>query len=46
VSAALFAEYCAEAGLEVIEQRLLDWFVKDLDCLTRFRKPGPRSPGC
>jgi ubiquinone/menaquinone biosynthesis C-methylase UbiE len=46
VSAALFAGYCAEAGLEVIEQRLLDWFVKDLDCLTRFRKPGPRSPGC
>ncbi len=44
VSAALFAGYCAEAGLEVIEQRLLDWFVKDLDCLSRFRKPGPRGP--
>lgn len=41
VSAGLFASYCAESGLEVLEQRLLDWFVKDLDCLSSFRRPGP-----
>lgn len=35
----LFAEYCAEAGLEVVEQRLLDWFLEDLDCISTFRKP-------
>jgi ubiquinone/menaquinone biosynthesis C-methylase UbiE len=45
VSAALFASYCAEAGLEIVEQRLLDWFVKDLDCLSSFRKPGPPARG-
>ncbi|MCA9509348.1 MAG: methyltransferase domain-containing protein [Myxococcota bacterium] len=35
----LFADYCEEAGLEVVEQRLLDWFLEDLDCISTFRKP-------
>jgi ubiquinone/menaquinone biosynthesis C-methylase UbiE len=39
VSRELFAAYCAEAGLEIIEQQLLWWFIDDLDCLSVFRKP-------
>jgi SAM-dependent methyltransferase len=44
MSAALFAEACQAAGLEVLEQRVIDWgsgddLVPGLDCLTRFRRP-------
>ena len=35
----LFADYCAEMGLEVVDQKLLDWFLDDLDCISTFRKP-------
>ncbi len=34
----LFKEYCAETGLEVLEQKIIDWGVKDLDCLSLFKK--------
>ena len=42
MSRELFAAYCEEAGLEVVEQKLLWWFIDDLDCLSVFRKP-PRT---
>ena len=43
MSRELFAAYCAEVGLEIVEQKLLWWFVDDLDCLSVFRKPDPAS---
>jgi ubiquinone/menaquinone biosynthesis C-methylase UbiE len=39
VSRELFAQYCNDAGLEVIRQQLIPWFIEDLDCLSTFRKP-------
>ncbi len=36
----LFADYCAESGLEIIDQQTIDWILKDLDCISTFRKPG------
>jgi ubiquinone/menaquinone biosynthesis C-methylase UbiE len=39
VSRELFARYCDDAGLEVIRQQLIPWFIEDLDCLSTFRKP-------
>lgn len=40
MSRALFAEFCAEAGLEVVQDRLVDWEgVPQLDCVTVFAKP-------
>ena len=38
-SAEIFASLCARFGLEICEQKLLDWGAKDHDCLTVFRKP-------
>ena len=35
----LFAEYCEEAGLEILEQKLLDWHLEEIDCISLFRKP-------
>ncbi len=35
-----FADLCRKAGLEVVEQTVIDWGgVRDLDCLTVFRRP-------
>lgn len=44
MSKELFADYCREAGLEVVEARVIDWgdgpyYQPDLDCLTLFRRP-------
>jgi ubiquinone/menaquinone biosynthesis C-methylase UbiE len=36
----LFAEYCAEAGLTVLRQDLIEWDQPDLDCISVFAKPG------
>lgn len=44
MSRELFAEYCAEAGLDVVESYIMGWgdgdnYQADLDCLTLFRRP-------
>ena len=40
MSRELFESYCADAGLEIVGHRLVDWEeVEELDCLTLFRKP-------
>ena len=39
MSKELFAHYSAMAGLEVIEQRVIDWGYPELDCLTLLQKP-------
>lgn len=35
----LFARYIRDNGMEIISQELLDWDLKDLDCVSVFRKP-------
>lgn len=35
----LFAEYCRDLGLEVIQQKIIDWDVQSLDCLSLLKKP-------
>ena len=46
MSQELFMHLCVKAGLQVEEQRLLDWgefnWTPNLDCLTLFRKPQAR----
>jgi SAM-dependent methyltransferase len=43
MSAALFVEYCNEAGLQCIAQEILDWGGEArLDCLSVFTLPGSR----
>jgi ubiquinone/menaquinone biosynthesis C-methylase UbiE len=44
MSRELFADYCREAGLDVVRSDVIDWgqppdFYAGLDCLTVFRKP-------
>jgi ubiquinone/menaquinone biosynthesis C-methylase UbiE len=40
MSKELFAHFCIRNGLEVVEQVLIPWGdMRDLDCLTVFRKP-------
>jgi tetratricopeptide (TPR) repeat protein len=40
MSQALFAHYCAKAGLHVLRARVIDWSGhQELDCLTLFEKP-------
>jgi ubiquinone/menaquinone biosynthesis C-methylase UbiE len=39
MSKELFAEYCIEEGHRVIDQKVIDWVLPDLDCLTLFQKP-------
>lgn len=39
MSRELFAHYAYKSGLEVIEQRLLDWSEPLLDCLSLLQKP-------
>ena len=40
MSASLFEQYAKEAGLVVVEQKVLSWeHVPDLDCLTLIKKP-------
>jgi SAM-dependent methyltransferase len=40
MSQALFAHYCAKAGLHVLRARVVDWGGhEELDCLTLFEKP-------
>ena len=44
MSKELFAEYCQEAGLEVLSAQVIGWgqddnYQPDLDCLTLFRRP-------
>jgi ubiquinone/menaquinone biosynthesis C-methylase UbiE len=33
-----FAQYCGHLGLEVSQQKIIDWGVKNLDCLSVFKK--------
>jgi hypothetical protein len=41
MSKALFQSYCLEAGIECLEQKLIDWGdSRDLDCISTFRKRG------
>ena len=35
----LFALYVRDNGMEIVSQELLDWGLKDLDCISVFRKP-------
>jgi SAM-dependent methyltransferase len=35
----LFAQYVRDNGMEIVSQELLDWDLKDLDCISVFRKP-------
>lgn len=39
MSKELFAHYCIRAGMNIIEQKPLDWELPALDCLTVFEKP-------
>jgi len=39
MSKELFAHYCYKCGLEVVEQRVIDWELSRLDCLSIFRRP-------
>lgn len=39
MSAALFAGIAKRAGFEIAEQKIHDWGVPDLDCMTVLRKP-------
>jgi SAM-dependent methyltransferase len=41
MSKELFAHYCIKCGLEVVEQKVIDWIEPKLDCLSIFRKPVP-----
>ncbi|MBW2385828.1 MAG: methyltransferase domain-containing protein [Deltaproteobacteria bacterium] len=38
MTAELFVEYCGQAGLEIIDQQIIDWMIKGLDCISTFRK--------
>lgn len=39
MSAKLFIKYCSDIGLQIEEQRIIQWgTVKDLDCISVFRK--------
>lgn len=38
MSKELFAHYCAKEGLTIVEQRVIDWSVEKLDCLSLFCK--------
>jgi ubiquinone/menaquinone biosynthesis C-methylase UbiE len=41
MSKSLFPSYCSDAGLECLEQRLIDWDdARDLDCISTFTKIG------
>jgi len=39
MSKELFAHYSVMAGLEVVEQKVIDWSYPELDCLSVVRKP-------
>ncbi len=39
MSKALFENYCAKEGLEVLRAKVIQWDTPDLDCLTLFEKP-------
>ncbi len=39
MTAQLFAHLCNRAGLEIVDQKIIDWGRhKDLDCITLVRK--------
>lgn len=38
MSKELFAQYLTDVGLEVVEQKVIDWRVPKLDCLSLFRR--------
>lgn len=39
VSAKNVRDICEDLGLEIISQKIIDWGVPKLDCITTFRKP-------
>jgi ubiquinone/menaquinone biosynthesis C-methylase UbiE len=43
MSKELFAHYSIRSGLQVLEQRVIDWTEPDLDCLTLLEKPDKAS---
>ncbi|ACK64985.1 Methyltransferase type 11 [Rippkaea orientalis PCC 8801] len=38
MSAPLFAHYCAKENLKIVQQKVMDWGVPSLDCLSLFEK--------
>jgi SAM-dependent methyltransferase len=43
MSRELFAHWCHKAGLVILDQKVIDWGIKDLDCMTVFENP-PSNP--